>query len=96
MDVFDLHLIDEFIFQYPNSRASLDVWLRTMQQSKFKHFNDLKQAFGSADYVKPHTIFNISGNKYRLISVITYSVGTTKIKHILTHAEYDKAKWRNL
>ena len=94
MDVFEPRFIDEFAFRYSDSRSSLQTWLQTMQQNKFKHFSDLKQAFGSADYVKPYTVFNISGNKYRLISLINYSTGAARIASILTHAEYDKNKWR--
>ena len=39
-------------------------------------------------------MFNIGGNKYRLISVIKYRWQIAYIRHILTHAEYDKGKWK--
>ncbi len=83
-----------FIDRYPDSNSSLTSWLQTMKQNNYKHFNHLKETFGSADYVRPHTVFNISGNKYRLISLIFYATTTVGIEYVLTHAEYDKGKWR--
>ena len=86
--------IYEFINRYPDSQSSLTGWLQIMRVNQYKHFNDLKRTFGSADYVKPYTVFNISGNKYRLISLINYATTTVGIESVLTYAEYDKGKWR--
>ena len=69
-------------------------WRAVMSENYFKHFNELKQTYRSADYVKPFTVFNISGNKYRLISLISYAAATVRVQTVLTHAEYDKGKWR--
>jgi len=87
-------LMIEFIQRHPDSRSSLTSWRQVMGANNFRHFNALRQTFGTADYVKPHTVFNISGNKYRLISLINYQVMAVSIEHILTHEEYDKNKWR--
>ncbi len=65
-----------------------------MKSNDFKHFSQLRQTFGSADYVKPYTVFNIAGNKYRLISLINYVVTIVMVKDVLTHIEYGKGKWR--
>ena len=87
--------LDTFISRYPDSQSSLTGWLQIMRVNEYKHFNDLKQTFSrSADYVRPYTVFNISGNKYRLISLITYVTATVGVQNVLTHAEYDKGKWR--
>ena len=88
-------VIYEFIDRYPDSRSSLTGWLQVMRSNEFKNPNQLKRTFPLADYVKPHTIFNISGNKYRLISVINYAVTIVAVQDVLTHPEYDKGKWRN-
>lgn len=84
-----------FVGRYPDSRSSLTAWLQLMNLNDYKHFNHLKQTFGSVDYVKPYTVFDISGNKYRLISLIDYQSTTVAVKNVLTHVEYDKDKWRN-
>ncbi len=83
-----------FVAAYPDSSSSLKSWKQTMQENNFKHFPNLKQSFGSADYVKPYTVFNIAGNKYRLISLIEYSISTVAVQKIMKHSEYDKSKWR--
>ena len=49
--------------------------------------------FGTADFVGDKTVFDIGGNKYRLIAYIHYRAKIVFIKHILTHAEYDKKTW---
>lgn len=66
-----------------------------MESNSFNNFVELKRGFGSADYVKPYVVFNIAGNKYRLISLMDYELGRVFIESILTHAEYDKEKWRH-
>lgn len=65
-----------------------------MESNSFGHFVDLKKTFGSADQVRPHTVFDISGNKYRLIAVVEYALQTVSIECVLTHAEYGKGRWR--
>ena len=55
---------------------------------------DLKRTFASASFVEGKTVFNIGGNKYRLISVINYELKTVLVTHVLTHKEYDKDKWK--
>ncbi|MBI4677052.1 MAG: type II toxin-antitoxin system HigB family toxin [Elusimicrobia bacterium] len=65
-----------------------------MESNGFQNFVELRRAFGSVDYVSPHAVFNISGNKYRLIGVVNYGLQTVAIKHVLTHAEYDRGAWR--
>lgn len=65
-----------------------------MESNSFKHFVDLKKNFGSADQVKPYTVFDISGNKYRLITVVDYGLQSVSIECVLTHAEYNEGRWR--
>jgi mRNA-degrading endonuclease HigB of HigAB toxin-antitoxin module len=62
--------------------------------NSFNHFVELKKTFGLADQVKPHTVFNISGNKYRLIAVVDYALQSVSIEFVLTHSEYDEGRWR--
>ncbi len=65
-----------------------------MEINIFKSFMALKQTFGLADYVRPYTVFNISGNKYRLIALIDYNLSSALIREILPHKEYDRGNWR--
>ena len=54
----------------------------------------VRQTFATADAVDKWTIFNIKGNQYRLITEINYAHQRLYIRHVLTHAEYDKGQWK--
>lgn len=74
---------------HPQSRKPLAVWEGIIRQTNYGSFNELRRTFQSADYVShQYTIFNITGNKYRLITEINYSAGVVNVKRVLTHAEY--------
>ena len=64
-----------------------------MDYTSWKKFADVRQFFGSADQVGKFVVFNIAGNKYRLIVVIHYDRQRCYVRHILTHKEYDPGKW---
>jgi mRNA interferase HigB len=57
--------------------------------------NDVQKFHRDAEAVGNFTVFNIKGNKYRLIVSIDYQHQLIYIKYILTHSEYDKEKWKN-
>jgi mRNA interferase HigB len=61
---------------------------------RFSNFAELKTLFSSADQVANKTVFNIGGNKYRLIAAIHYNRNRVYIRAILTHREYDKGNWK--
>lgn len=95
-----MHLISrkrilEFIVKHPDSRTSLMAWFTIMKTTKYGNFDELRKTFAGADQVGALTVFNISGNKYRLIAAIHYNRHKVYIRHILKHSDYDKAKWRN-
>jgi mRNA interferase HigB len=87
--------ITKFIRKHPNAKASLERWVVLITENDFDSFLHLTSLFSSADYVKPYTVFNISGNNFRLIAEISYFEKTIIIDSILTHAEYDKEIWKN-
>lgn len=69
------------------------AWERIIYETDYCSFSELKQTFPSVDYVShQYTIFNISGNKYRLISEIDYPASLVNVKRIWTHAEYSMKK----
>ncbi len=65
-----------------------------MEREVFSDFNELRETFASADYVDGLTVFNIGGNKYRLIASIHYNRRKVYIRNVLTHAEYDREGWK--
>jgi len=79
---------------HQDSENSLNTWYKIISKTDFISFNDLRKTFPNADIVDNLTVFNIGGNKYRLIAAIHYNRQILYIRHILTHKEYDKNKWR--
>ncbi|MBS1259244.1 MAG: mRNA interferase HigB [Candidatus Scalindua arabica] len=65
-----------------------------MQKSTFGNFNELRAAFPTADKVGDLVVFNIGGNKYRLIVSVHFNRSKVYIRNILTHREYDKEDWK--
>lgn len=82
-------LIVAFGGSHPQSRRPLGAWELAVKSTNYNSFLELKRTFPSVDYVShQYTIFNISGNKYRLISEIDYSASVISVRRIWTHAEY--------
>jgi mRNA interferase HigB len=84
----------EFAEKHPSARSGLDHWYRVMKRNNFDNFAALRQTFPSADQVGKLTVLNIGGNKARLVAAIHYDRHRIYIRHVLTHSEYDKGKWK--
>ena len=94
-----MHLITRktlrtFWQQHPDSKTALERWSQIIEKNNFDSFTQLRATFKSADRVGKLTVFNIGGNKYRLIAAIHFNRHKVYIRHILTHAEYDKDNWK--
>ncbi len=86
-------LITAFGSVHSHSRKPLAGWELAISKTDYKSFNELKKTFPSVDHVAhQYTIFDVCGNKYRLISEIDYSAGVVNVKRIWTHAEYSMKK----
>ena len=94
MHVIAKPVLIEFWERFPDAESSLKAWYRTMESETFLNFNDLRETFASADYVDGLTVFNIGGNKYRLIAAIHYNRHKVFIRAVLTHREYDHGNWK--
>jgi mRNA interferase HigB len=94
MNVISIKAIRKFTKKHANSRASLNGWYKVALKANWKSFDDLKKTLPTADIYGRCVIFDIGGNNYRLIASIDYPAQQLYIKAILTHAEYDKQKWK--
>ncbi|HFC12733.1 MAG TPA: type II toxin-antitoxin system HigB family toxin [Anaerolineae bacterium] len=79
---------------HADSQRPLMRWHRIVDKGQYNNFAELRRVFPSADMVNNLVIFNIGGNKYRLIVDIEFRSQTVFIKHILTHKEYDQGAWK--
>jgi len=84
----------EFAKKHPDCSTALESWYRIVKHTDFNSFAELRQTFPSADIVENLTVFNIGGNKARLIAAIHFNTHRIYIRYILTHEEYDRASWR--
>jgi mRNA interferase HigB len=84
----------DFSEKHPNSSDPLNRWYRIVKHSTYQTFNELRNTFPHADQIRKFTVFNIGGNKYRLVAYIVYAAKRIYIRHILTHSEYDKGNWK--
>jgi mRNA interferase HigB len=87
--------LKEFWQQHSDAEASLKHWHKTVKAAKWRIFADVRKTFASVDSYKILVIFNISGNKYRLVAKIEYKLGIVYVGKVMTHAEYSRDKWKD-
>ena len=82
--------IRDFTEQTPDVGEALDEWYHKTKAANWRNLAELKNTFNSADYVgNERFVFNIRGNRYRLIAMVVFSIRTVYIKFIGTHKAYD-------
>lgn len=94
MHVITRKRLNEFAERHPETKTALAHWYRVMKTNVFESFPHLRTLFPSADRVGKLTVFNIGGNKVRLIAAIHYRRGKVYIRAVLTHQEYDEDAWK--
>jgi len=75
--------------------ASLSAWYRVAKSADWSHFPDVKLSWRNSDIVGVCVVFDVSNNKCRLITWISYRGKKVFIRNILSHAEYDRGKWKH-
>ena len=78
----------------PALERPIGEWNKVATHATWANLVDVKNVYPHADYVEPYTVFNIKGGSYRLIVKIEYRWQVIFVKHLLTHAEYDKGGWK--
>ena len=95
MHIISRKALKDFWEEYPDSETPLLTWFKIVKASKFVSFNHLRATFKMADKVGDKIVFNIGGNKFRLVTVIHFSCGRVYVRHVLTHEAYDKGDWKH-
>jgi mRNA interferase HigB len=95
MHIISRKRLVQFVEIHADSETALDTWYRVSKKAEWQNLVELKEAYPAADLVGIYTVFNIKGNHYRLIAEINYRSGTIFVRDILTHAEYDKDRWKS-
>ena len=95
MRVISRKKIREAVRLHSEVAIALDAWYRIAKGTTWRSFADLRTTWASADIYKNCTIFDIKGNKFRLIAWVNYQTEKIFIKHVLTHAEYTRGRWKD-
>lgn len=81
----------EFAKQHADAAEPLDAWYRIVKGRDYSSPHELRDAFPTASFLGARrTVFNIGGNKYRLVVDMRYDLGRVYVRHVLTHEEYDR------
>jgi mRNA interferase HigB len=100
MRVISLKRLREFWKKHPDAQEQLRTWFKVSEKADWDSIQSIRTAYAHADAVTLDsglcvTVFNIGGNKYRLITAVVYEHRRVYVKRVLTHAEYDKQKWKD-
>lgn len=87
----------EYWEKNPEMEQHLSAWYREASKADWDIPNEIKEQYASASILKnSRVVFNICGNKYRLIVEINFSRKWVFIRFVGTHSEYDKADVNNI
>ncbi len=79
----------DFATLHPAAAKPLQAWRKIVESNTFSNFSGLKSTFNSTDRVGTFYIFDIGGNKYRIVASIHFNTQKLFIRHVFTHKEYD-------
>ncbi len=88
MRVISRKKLREFSERFFDAKAQLDAWYHEAKGARWKTPADIKEKYGTSSILKnKRVVFNICGNKYRLIARINFNYGVIHICFIGTHKE---------
>ncbi len=94
MHIITRKALKDFWEKHPQAETPLREWFRVVRQSEWGSFAELRQTYPSADQVGRCTVFNIGGNKFRLVVRIMFKYRKVYIRRVLTHHQYDRGDWK--
>lgn len=95
MHLIAISRLREVSAQFPDVSTQIEDWYEVVKAATWQNLTEVQRTYVSAEAVGNFTVFNIKGNRYRLIAAINYRKQIVYFKYFLTHAEYDKDGWKN-
>lgn len=92
MRIISNSALTDFAAIHPPADEPLQAWRKIVEARDFANFAEVKNTFNATDKVGIFYVFDIGGNKYRVVSAIHFNKQIMYIRHVLTHKEYDKWK----
>jgi mRNA interferase HigB len=99
MRVISKKRLRDFWQALPAAKPVLEQWYKLLRAARWRHFTELRKTFNHADVAKtgrghPVVIFDVGGNKYRIIAAVHYDRGICYVLRVLTHKQYDTNQWK--
>jgi len=91
--VLGTEVLDKASRAHRDLPTSIATWITIARAAKWKSLHEVRQTWRNTDCVKGQTIFNVKGNKYRLLATVNYASQTIVVTDLITHAEYSKMEW---
>ena len=93
MRVISNSALRAFAATHPNAELPLRGWRRVIEKNRFANWAELKAIFNTVDKVGELAVFDIGGNKYRLIAHVRFEKQIVCVKAVLTHRDYESGGW---
>ena len=94
MNVIGKRGLFERAAKFADAKSALQVWFDTAVEAEWRNIEDVRKSFPATDMTGDLAIFYIRGNNYRLIVRMVFRYKRIYVKEFLTHAEYDKGRWK--
>ena len=94
MNVISRRNLLEKAAKHPAATVAIQDWFGAASAAEWRNLQDIRQTYPATDMVGMLAIFNIRGNRYRLIVRMAFQYRRVYIKEFLTHAEYTKGAWK--
>ncbi len=94
MKLISNRMLREFAATHGDAAQPLQDFRRKVEKGEFANFAQLRAVFPAVDKVGERFVFNIGGNKFRLVAGIDFHRRLLWVKSVLTHRDYDKGDWR--
>ncbi len=95
MHIISRKVLKEFWEKNSEAKKTLLSWYKVAKKADWRNFSDIRESFRHADIYRDCVIFDIGGNKFRLITKIRYKRKRIYIRFVLKHSDYDKGLWKD-
>jgi mRNA interferase HigB len=90
MRVISNKALVDFAALHPEADSTLQAWRRLLESAGIANFAALRTLMNSVDKVGDFIVFDVGGNKYRIVAAVHFNRGLLYVRHVFTHAQYDR------
>src|SRR3546814_5084845 len=90
MRVISNKALVDFAAMNPEAGGVLQAWRKLLESAEIANFAGLRALMNSVDKVGDFVVFDVGGNKYRIVAAVHFNRGLLYVRHVFTHAQYDR------